>query len=518
MVDLVTNNYSLVQPTVGGDLNLWGGVLNNGVIAALDATLGSNLSVAITTTDVTLTTAQFQSAIFVVTGALTGNRNLILPLSPNSATVAVGGRFIVVNNTTGSFTLTVITAASGSTGVTVPQGFSANLYSNGTNVGSGTTGGPAFAQAVNGNPDGQLAGTAGSINTNASLAFDYTNNTFYICTTTGTTSTAVWTNPVSGSLPQPALQGYLTPISNTPIITGDSIGATVIYYTPFVGTWAAIHNGTLIVPYRFSQMQLTLSTSQAASNIYDVFLAYNSGTPVIGTGPSWLAGSGGSITAGSCARGTGTGGTAINRDATTGLWVNTVSMSLIYNTGSGNNTITVAAGQGIYLGSIYMDATPGQVTCHRSYGQSRKWGIWNYFNRVPIYLKAGDSTPSWTYSTSTWRAANGSTANSLTTFSGVAEDIFDFSYDTAFSNNSSGLVPEVAIGYNATNSPSGKIAYTNNASVSTQLSTPTAKYEVAPALGINVVTALEGVFGSLGGTQTWYGTETNMLLRAQWRV
>jgi putative ABC transport system permease protein len=35
-----------------------------------------------------------------------------------------------------------------------------------------------------------------------------------------------------------------------------------------------------------------------------------------------------------------------------------------------------------------MDGTNGQVTCHRSFGQSRKWGLWNAYNRRPLYLKA----------------------------------------------------------------------------------------------------------------------------------
>ena len=157
MVDSVTNNYSLVQPLVGGDLNIWGGVLNNGTIAATDAAFGSNLAVTITSGDVTLTSSQFQNAIFVLSGALTGDKNLIVPLSPNSATVACGGRFVVVNNTTGNFNVTVKTAASGSTGVVVPQGFTAFLYSDGINAGYCTQGVPAFANAVNGNPNGQLA-------------------------------------------------------------------------------------------------------------------------------------------------------------------------------------------------------------------------------------------------------------------------------------------------------------------------------------------------------------------------
>lgn len=196
MSDPVTDNYGLVLPTVGSDGGLWGGFQNNGIFSPLDSILGANFPVTINASDVNLSTSQFQNAIFVLSGVLTGNRSLIVPLSPNSATLACGGRFVVVNNTTGNFNVTVKTAAIGSVGVTVPQGFSAMLYSDKTNVGYATTGLPAFAAAVNGNPNTQLAGTAGSATTNASLAFDYTNGILYVCTTTGNAAGAVWTVPV----------------------------------------------------------------------------------------------------------------------------------------------------------------------------------------------------------------------------------------------------------------------------------------------------------------------------------
>lgn len=195
MSDPVTDNYGLVLPTVGGDTDLWGGVQNNGIFGPIDAILGANLPVTINATDVNLSNAQFQNAIFVLSGALTGNRSLIVPLSTNSLTLACGGRFVVVNNTTGNFSVTVKTAASGSTGVTVPQGFAAFLYSDKTNVGYATNGLPGFAAAVSGNPNGQLAGTAGSATTNAQFAWDYTNGILYVCTTTGNAAAAVWTAP-----------------------------------------------------------------------------------------------------------------------------------------------------------------------------------------------------------------------------------------------------------------------------------------------------------------------------------
>ena len=267
-----------------------------------------------------------------------------------------------------------------------------------------------------------------------------------------------------------------------------------------------------MVAYKFSELKLALSASQAANNIYDVFLAWNGGTPVIGTGPSWTAGSGGSVTAGSCARGTGAGGTALTRFG--GVNVNAVSMSLIYNTGSGNNTITVAANQGVYLGSLFIDGTAGQVSCYRSYGQSRKWGIWNAFNQTELVLLVGDSTASWTYNSGTVRPSNNNTANSATVFAGLQE--FQATVSTlqkVLTQQDNTLA--TGIGWNVTNAGSGTNgAFSVGGSVGVQGSTSmVSKYISLPFLGINVATSVE----SSAGASTFYGTQTNMLMTAAWR-
>ena len=194
-MDSYTPNLNLVQPLVGSDSGTWGGILNSGVMGALDNILGATYSASITSSDVTLTTTQFQNAVFVITGTATGDHNLILPFQTAAATVGVGGKFVVVNNQTGAYNLTVKAGTTGGAVAVVPQGFAANLYSDGTNVGYATNGVPGYAAASNGNPNTQLAGTAGSVNTNASIAYDYTNNVFYLCTTTGTAGSAVWSQP-----------------------------------------------------------------------------------------------------------------------------------------------------------------------------------------------------------------------------------------------------------------------------------------------------------------------------------
>lgn len=514
-----TNNYGFPIINTGDEVGLWGADLNNGTFTPLDAILGGFLPVSISAVDISLSNPNFQNAGFILTGALTGNRNLITPLSPNTLTptIAAGGKFVVVNNTSGAFSITVKTAASGSTGVVVPQGFAVELFAdpNSGNVFYAENGLPGFAQASAGNPNGLLGGTAASVNTNASLAYDYVNGILYVCTLGGAAGTAVWTNPVSGSLPQPAMQGYLTPTSFVPIITGDVVGsaANSVYYTPFVGSWAAIHNGTQIIPYRFTQLPFALSPSQASGQIYDIYLCYNGGTPVIGTGPSWAAGSGGSVTPGSCARGTGAGGAAIQRDASTGLWVNTASMSVIWNIGAGNNTITVAAGQGVFLGSIYVDATSGQVSCYRSYGQNRKFGISNAYNRQTIELLGGSGVASWNYLVANvWRQSNADTGNKVTTFCCLAEEEIDVTFSQLVTGNQNGLGSFIGIGINTTTNANG---FFNAFYPSSVTGNASARVVQPPQLGVNVFNMVELTPNTQGSG--YFGTNTNMLMVASYR-
>lgn len=335
----------------------------------------------------------------------------------------------------------------------------------------------------------------------------------------GTDGTNWFTDGVpTTALPVP--QGYLTSSPGTPIITSDGISNNVIFYTPFMGSWTVVHNGSSLIPLQFTEQSLVLTSSQAANNIYDIFFAFNGGGPVIGTGPSWSAGTGGSVTAGSCARGTGAGGTSLTR--LSGVWVNNVQISLIWNTGSGNTTITVPANQGVYLGSIFIDSVAGQVTCHRSYGQSRKWGIWNAYNRQPVYLKAGDSTATWGVTTASWQAANANSANSFTTFQGLQEEILDINYRYRgnISSMPAGQTFDVraGIGVNSTSSPStfeiGQAVLAS--SVFTGAFSILATHNYLPTIGINTYTALEQSNAST--TTTASGGEAAMAITGRWRA
>jgi hypothetical protein len=92
-------------------------------ITAVDPVEGRlSLSVA-GAANVTLTADQSANSILNFTGVLTGSIDIIVPVGPK--------QYVVSNNTTGAFTITVKTAG---TGVIVPQGESRVVVADGTNV------------------------------------------------------------------------------------------------------------------------------------------------------------------------------------------------------------------------------------------------------------------------------------------------------------------------------------------------------------------------------------------------
>lgn len=500
-----TDNLELVKMSAGAENGTWGDpVLNQQLIDRLDATLGGVTTVALTSSNVTLTQTQWRNATIKLTGTLGANVSVSFPLNVNSATVAVGGPRVIDNQCTGNFTVTIKTIAVGSTGVVVPQGLRSLVVSDTANVTFsddrlGTTDIGRLA-TVAGTPNGTTTGVAGTAYKPTSLVADRTNKIIYMATADGTSG---WV-PQSGYFPPP--QGYLTLTSGTAIITGDVTAATAVYYTPYQGNMIAIYDGAWLQAYFFTEQTLTLSSSQAASGIYDVFAFLDSGTLRIGTGPAWST-----ATAGAGARGTGAGTTQLSR--INGLWTNTVSITAR----NGASTYSVSANQATYLGSLAMDGTNGQVSCYRSYGQSRKWGVWNAYNRVPLYLKAGDPTASWTYNTNTIRASNGSSSNRVTIFQGLAEEAVALSFaQNVRATTGTADQPAIGLGVNSTTASTGLFAAAWGGGSGGQKMLSRAEYTMLQAswLGINDITSLEN--GATAGG-TFFGTEANMVLQALWR-
>jgi hypothetical protein len=261
-----------------------------------------------------------------------------------------------------------------------------------------------------------------------------------------------------------------------------------------------------------------------------VFMFSNTGVPTIATGPAWS-----SSTAGAATRGTGASTTQLARIG--GQLVNAVQI-----TGrNGSTTYTIAANLATYLGTIYIDTVAGQITCHRSWGQNRKWGIWNLYNQQPLQLLVGDSTASWAYNVSTWRASNQAASGYMVTWSSVGfnypatsneivngcsitmglitEDL-DAKFAQAVTitaTSSSNQTAQVGVGLNSITAPSGQFAQyslTNGASVTTTNVSP-AELVTAPTIGLTTLACLERTTVNSGGS-TFNGTSSFMQMEVAW--
>lgn len=305
-------------------------------------------------------------------------------------------------------------------------------------------------------------------------------------------------------------QGYLTLVSEatdalSPVIRSDQSARTAVYYRPDVGDLIPVPDGTNFAVKSFSEMSLTLNSNHVANAIYDVFVFDDGGTLRLVTGTAWNT-----ATAGSGARGTGAGTTELTR--LKGLLVNKNQMTVR----NGATTYTMAAMHGLYVGSLYIDGSAGQVTCHVSFGQSRKWGVWNAYNKKKICLKGGDSTGSWTYGTATLRPSNGSTANSVSAFAGLPEAV-RAEFKQHHSNNGSAQPMTIAVGVNSTTTASGLAARRLGLGATyTDFGTMVgpATYDDFLSIGVTTFTSLEQ--SSSGGSPTFFGTASYMLLSAEW--
>lgn len=290
-------------------------------------------------------------------------------------------------------------------------------------------------------------------------------------------------------------QGYLTTssIATLPIISVDALSVGTLYYSPLSGNLIPLNTGQRFVRVPFSQLILALHSSHLANTIYDVYVAFVSGVPTIMTSPAWSN------------SGAGTGARALDW-----AWLNGVRVNASSFTGrNGSTTYSVSAGMATLVASIFIDSSPGQVSCHLSWGQNRKWGISNIYNKQPLFLIAGDPNSSWTIIPNVVGPARGDAANKATAFCALADENIEAEYAIRAVNQGSSIA--VGIGWNVTNNISGSLGILQSTAVITN--ELTADYLARPFLGIGNATALE----TSAGAPVLFGTEVNMNLRLRWR-
>lgn len=302
-----------------------------------------------------------------------------------------------------------------------------------------------------------------------------------------------------------APQGRLTPTTGTPVIGSSVSAGTSVFYTAYTGNIVPIYDGAQFNARAFAaDLSVTLNSNHVANAIYDVFMDWDGSQLRIGTGPAWNTAS-----AGAGSRGAGAGTTEITRVG--GLWVNRFSITAR----NGATTYAIDPSKGTYLGSIFMDGTNGQVSCHVDVGQSRKFGVWNAYNRATIVLQEADPGTSWAYGTNTVRPSNNSSSNSISTFTGLAEEEIELLFNQVCQPGGSGQGNN-GIGWNSTTAYAASSKKGSVNSTSGLIGELHAMYVSPPGLGMNVATALENAPTSVG--ITFFGAvANNMLMTARYR-
>lgn len=121
-----TTNKGLNLPAYNQTSPTWNIPLNDN-FGIIDSALGgSTSSINLAAGNYTLSSTEIQNMRIVVGGALGANRTVTFP-------AGAGGMWIITNNTTNSYTVTVQTASAGAS-VVAPQGLNLLVFSDGTNM------------------------------------------------------------------------------------------------------------------------------------------------------------------------------------------------------------------------------------------------------------------------------------------------------------------------------------------------------------------------------------------------
>ena len=254
-------------------------------------------------------------------------------------------------------------------------------------------------------------------------------------------------------------QGRLTLTSGTAVTTADVSAAGTIYFTPFKGNRVGLYTGSQWIEHTLTELSIAASTS--ANNVFDIFLDYNGGTPVLAKTD----------------------------------WTNDTTRATALTTQDG---VLVQTGNldWRYLGTA-RTKTASQVDDASAFRH-----LWNYYNRVRKDMQVLEGTDSWTYTTATWRQANGSTANQLDFVIGVSEDVVTARAAVTASNSSANITAFVGVSLDATNVRGQGINVANSTAINANMS-PCAFYSDQIAVGRHYLAWVE--YSTATGTCTWNG-------------
>lgn len=200
MPSTYSTNLKLQLMATGEDNGTWGDNTNNNLGTLIEESIIGAATVAMADANQTITTpdgltGSGRKVYLTCTGALTANRNLVVPTANKN--------YVIENATTGGFSIVIKTTAG--TGITVGAGLKRYVYADGTNV----------VEAINSVGNLTITGTLGTIGA-LTVTGNVAAGTF---TTAGTFNKVAITAPATGSTLTIA-DGKTLTASNTLTLTG----------------------------------------------------------------------------------------------------------------------------------------------------------------------------------------------------------------------------------------------------------------------------------------------------------
>lgn len=306
-----------------------------------------------------------------------------------------------------------------------------------------------------------VSATAGGVTSTAPVNARYVGQA--ISTTTLVISHDIADSSTDGVAIDPRIKsicdGRLTLTTGTPVTTADVTAAGTLYWALYGGNQIGLYNGTRW--QAFTVAQLSIAVPAAATQVYDAFVDYNSGTPAL------------TLTA----------------------WTNDTTRATALVAQDGVLVLTGTLGKR-YVGTV-RTISASQLNDSAAFRH-----VWNYYHRVPRTLRISDATATWTYD-GILRQARASTANQVDVVVGVAEVPVQLAINEVVTNSAGSMNVGVSIGEDSTSAAA--TGYTGGA----QVITTAAEYALLsgylykyPAVGRHIYTWLEL---ASAGTTTWHG-------------
>lgn len=203
-----------------------------------------------------------------------------------------------------------------------------------------------------------------------------------------------------------------------------------------------------------------------------------------------------------------------------GVLVNSVALTCDTSAAS---SIVVPQYQGTYLGSIN-NSVAGQLTAQFSYGQNRKFEIWNAYNQIDVVLHTGFNIPTTvpTNQYPAWVPFNNDPLNRANVFTGLPTHVDIVYHQNGFVNSQSGPAGTIAIvGWNGVGLGHCTVNSSDTNTVAGSVG-GVAEYSNSAAVGLNTATMFVAKANAatstlFGGIASWPSPEGNSVLLAKYK-